>query len=316
MRSLVKIRVQKDVILLYLGDVFKSILNLRFTSRLGNMKLKNSIGAGKSFNEKLSKKMFYDRSAQLTLVADKIMVREYVEKRISSKFLSKLHFVGANPNDIPWDNLPRSFVIKVNHASGGMILVCDCKLKHNVLPFRIIGNIWPRFLISREETRDRRNIDRILKHWLSNSFYRTPNKLPEFAYKGIVPKIFIEEFLSTDCGSIPSDYKFFCFHGECRIIQVDSDRFNVHTRDMFDLDWNLLPFTFTYPNSTVPPIRPENLEELVGVAEILSKGFDFIRVDLYNLDGRIIFGELTNYPEGSLGKFSSQQWDEILGSFW
>jgi hypothetical protein len=155
-----------------------------------------------------------------------------------------------------------------------------------------------------------------LNHWLRNSYYRIPNKLAEYAYKDIVPKFFIEEFLETSNREIPSDYKFFCFHGECKIVQVDSERFKVHTRDMFDLDWNLLPFTFTYPNSAIIPTRPKSFEEMIRIAESLSEGFDFIRVDLYNINGRIVFGELTNYPEGSLGKFSSREWDEILGSFW
>jgi len=311
-----KIRAQFSVTLLYLRNVLGSFYNLRFTSRLANKELKESVGLGRSFNEKLSEKMYYDRSAQLTLAADKLLVREYVESRIGSEFLTKIYFVGSTANEVPWDSLPSSFVIKVNHASGGIILVCGCGLNHDVLPFSIVGNVWPRFLISREESHNYRSLNRILNHWLRNSFYRTPNKLAEHAYKNIVPKVFVEEFLSIGNGSVPSDYKFFCFHGKCKIVQVDSERFKKHTRDMFDLDWNLLPFTFTYPNSASIPTRPENFEEMVQIAESLSEGFDFIRVDLYNLDGRIVFGELTNYPEGSLGKFSPKEWDQTLGSYW
>jgi hypothetical protein len=316
MRFLRKIKAQTNVILLYLINIIKSFLNFHFASTLVDMKLKKNIGEGKSFNEKLSKKMYFDKNPLLTLVADKLSVREYVENRIGSKYLSKLYFFDSTANEVPWDSLPNSFVIKVNHASGGIILVCGCESKHDTLPFNIVGNIWPRFLISREESRDYRSLNRILNHWLRNSYYRIPNKLAEYAYKDIVPKFFIEEFLETSNREIPSDYKFFCFHGECKIVQVDSERFKVHTRDMFDLDWNLLPFTFTYPNSAIIPTRPKSFEEMIRIAESLSEGFDFIRVDLYNINGRIVFGELTNYPEGSLGKFSSREWDEILGSFW
>jgi hypothetical protein len=152
---------------------------------------------------------------------------------------------------------------------------------------------------------------------MKKSYEYYPNKYPEWAYKNPQPKILIEEYLDSPGSDVPpSDYKIFCFNGHCKIIQVDSNRFKNHTRDMFDLDWNFLPFTFTYPNSMIIPKKPAMLKTMIHIAEKLSANNDFLRVDLYTVENKVFFGEMTNYPEGALGKFLPKYWDQEVARFW
>jgi hypothetical protein len=212
--------------------------------------------------------------------------------------------------------LPRNFVIKANHGSGGVIIVSDKAEKHAFLPGE--GEIFgfQRFLIHPDNI-DWALIVLILKNWMSSNYYWNPGFFPEWAYKNIQPRILIEELLSSSSG-VPDDYRFFCFNGRCDYIQVDTP---VYTgsgvlRDIFDRDWNKLDVTLKYPNSNIERPRPTNLEEMVKIAELLSSEIDHVRVDLYELDGRIVFGELTNYHAAGAQKFNPESFDKLFGESW
>jgi hypothetical protein len=152
---------------------------------------------------------------------------------------------------------------------------------------------------------------------MNMNYYYFPGCFPEWAYKNIQPRILIEELLSGTSG-VPDDYRFFCFNGRCEYIQVDTP---VYTgsgvlRDIFDRDWNKLDVTLKYPNSNIARSRPRSLEEMIMIAELLSSEIDHVRVDLYDLDGRIVFGELTNYHAAGTQKFNPELFDKLFGESW
>jgi hypothetical protein len=127
-------------------------------------------------------------------------------------------------------------------------------------------------------------------------------------------RILIEKYLSDSTGDL-KDYKFFCFHGEPRFIQVDGNRFTGHRRDIYDLDWNKLPVKFFYENLPQPVAKPEKLDDMLQICRKLSKEFAFVRIDLYFADGRIYFGELTYSPENGLKPFDPVRYDYIFGEY-
>ena len=128
------------------------------------------------------------------------------------------------------------------------------------------------------------------------------------------PEIIIEELLLDNLGNIPDDIKCFCFHGKLHFIQVDYDRFVNHGRAMYDVSWNKIPAELHYPDLGKNIDKPENLNNIIEVSESLSQGFDFVRVDLYNINNKIYFGELTNYPGNGLEKFKPHIYDEKFGN--
>ena len=131
----------------------------------------------------------------------------------------------------------------------------------------------------------------------------------------IQPKLFCEEYLGSG-DSVPVDYKFFCFSGTAQFIQADFDRFSTHKCNFYDRDWNLLNVRYEYPQKLDAQDPPQNLANMISIAERLSDGIDFVRVDLYDLGNRVVFGELTNYPAAGRGPFYPQEWDATFGSYW
>jgi len=242
----------------------------------------------RTFSEKVQWRKLHDRRALLTMFADKYGVREYVAGKVGEKYLTRLYWASSDPATMPFDDLPQRFVVKANHGTRWNILVKD----------------------KREVSRDA--LVAQLAEWLRS---RYPALHCEWGYRNIAPMALAEEYLSTAAGDIPPDYKFFVFGGRVRMIQVDLDRFTAHSRCLYDPQWNLLPVVLGYPKG-VGIQRPENLDEMIWCAEQCSGGVDFVRVDLYNVDGRIVFGELTNYPGGGLERITPASFDAELGSWW
>lgn len=242
----------------------------------------------KTFSEKVQWRKLHDRRGTLTLFADKYRVRSYVESKIGARYLANTYWASESAQTLPFDELPRSFVLKANHGTRWNILVKD-KSQH-----------------------DRAELIATLDAWLHS---RYPPEHGEWGYLKVKPLAFAEEFLATRTGEIPVDFKFFVFNGTVRMIQVDLERFTAHSRCLYDADWNLFPAVMGYPRGKgYPP--PENLPEMIECARKLADGIDFVRVDLYNVDGRIVFGELTNYPGGGLEKFTPASFDAQVGAWW
>jgi TupA-like ATPgrasp len=231
--------------------------------------------------------MLYYRIPEVTRLADKYEVRSYVAQQVGDWLLNDLYGTWDDASALVVDRLPESFVLKVTSGSTQSIFCRDKSLL------------------------DVERIRRQLAQWLKRSEYW---RAREWCYKNIRPQIICERFLTDERGNIPSDFKFFCFDGEPRFVQLDIDRFGDHRRDFFDLNWKRLPFNIGSESSSGQNVqRPHNLETMILVARALSRGFPFVRVDLYSIREGVIFGEMTWYPGGGLMLFSPDSYDLQLG---
>ena len=242
-----------------------------------------------TFNEKLFHKMIFDRRPVLTVFTDKIAVREHVENRLGGTgHLTKVFRVFEKPEELCDFTFPERFVLKANHGSG-----------------------WNYIHAGRKQA-DLRRLVQLSRAWMGSNYYYVEG---EWCYKNIIPRVFCEEYLGTDHG-VPVDYKFFCFAGKVRFIQVDFDRFTAHRRNLYDPDWNFIDVQYRYQNKKIDLEPPRNFTLMKSIAEKLSDGVDFVRVDLYDLGERVVFGEMTNFPEGGRGRFLPTGWDAKFGRFW
>ena len=283
--------------------------------------LKKSAEHPDTFSKKIRYKMAFDRRQILTTFADKVAVRDYVSRLVGKEYLTTAYAV-LDESDLDEFNpeiLPRNFVIKANHGSGGMIVVSDQADKLASLPEKDVSEFsWERLLIHPDNF-DWLFVRLVLKRWLGLNYYWTPGFLPQWAYKDIKPMILIEEFLSGTLG-VPDDYRLFVFNGKCAYVQFDKPRIKKSnegvTRDIFDCDWNRVEVITSYPNSTTAISRPKNLKKMIEIAEMLGSEIDHIRVDLYDVDGRIVFGELTNYSAAGSQKYNPESFNYEIGKSW
>ncbi len=243
----------------------------------------------KTYNEKLQWIKLYDRKPEYIVYADKYKVRDYIAATIGEKYLIPLIGMYKKAKEIPWNDLPNRFVLKCNHASGTNII---CKNKKEL---------------------DIATSEKKLTRWLKKNAYWGAR---EWCYKDIEPCIICEEFIETRDGNTPDDYKFMCFNGIPRLIQVHHDRYGNHTLDYYTPEWeraNLKRIDANTSSKTIP--KPDNLEEMLEIARTLSKDMYYARIDLYNVDGKIYFGEITMYPTGGFSTFEDYNDDLLLGSY-
>lgn len=235
--------------------------------------------------------MLYCRDEKLTIISDKLLVRDYVKDKIGNDILVPILWKGTDPAKIPYDILPKKFVIKTNHGSQYNIIIKD------------------------KDYVNKKEIERKLRHWLNINYFFDESRGLTWSYKNINPYILIEEFLEEN-NKPPKDYKFFCFSGRVEYLLIVYDRFVNHrekhfTRDFIPLDlWN---GSEQYPG---PFVKPDNLKSMIQIAEKLAADFDFMRVDLYSMQGKIYFSELTCYPSGGWCPFVPRKWDFIFGEKW
>jgi hypothetical protein len=224
----------------------------------------------------------------MTRCADKHDVREYIKSKGLEDILNKLYAVYDSADQFILDSLPQKFVIKTTNGSGTNIL---CKGKSQL------------------------QLDKVkqsLNEWMSRDNYSVGR---EWSYKGIVPKIIVEEYLEDENNSFDgiNDYKFICFNGRAKYIVFDVDRHIEHKRNIYDTDWNFIDINTDYPNFGDCVSRPEGLDEMLRVANILASDFPFVRVDLYWVNGKVYFGELTFYPWTGYVQFDPDEFDFTLG---
>jgi hypothetical protein len=243
----------------------------------------------KTFNQKLFYKLIYDRRPLLVTFADKLQAREYVRRKIGGDILVKLLAQADRPEELKFEELPQQFVLKANHGSGYVRIV-----KNKLLE-------------------DESGLRRTCQQWLSENYGELSG---EWIYKSIPPKIMVESFLDGGNGESPDDYKIFVFNGKVFMIEVDMDRFTGHRRDLFTPDWIRMDVRFRVPNADRPVPKPACLERMLEIAERLGAETDFVRVDLYEVEGRIYFGELTNFPGNGLTRFEPNEFDATLGAQW
>ena len=248
----------------------KSYIKLYYRLRVGR---KLDTDNPTTLNEKLQWMKFNYRFPLQSIVSDKLLVRDYVKEKIGEEYLIPLLGSWEKYDDIDFSSLPKQFVLKCNHDSGGLV-VCTDKDKLN-------------------HSEARGKIEKSLK---SNFFYIGR----EYQYRNIKPMILREEFIS-DNGKVPMDYKIYCFNGVPDVILVCRDRFSKNTHRashlFFDQDWKFQPLNKGDENLEDTDIpKPENLGKMIEIAKELSKDFLFARIDLYNIRGKIYFGEITLSP--------------------
>lgn len=265
--------------------VVKRNIQQRLTKNIG---IKADWENPKRFSEKLQYYKFHYRNPRMTQLADKYRVREYLEELGCSHLLVKLYAVADRYEDIDFSALPKSFVIKVNHDSGGVFIIKD-KDTHDF-------------------TGMKKKINRLLKY----PYIRGIN-LGEWSYLNIEPKIIIEEYLEDESGSL-RDYKVHCFHGEPQYIQVDSDRFENHTRAFYDLEWNRCQFGLGFKRSDERVAPPAQLKEMIELSRKLSNDFPYVRMDYYCANEKLYFGEFTFFHGSGIEAFDPDQCDYEWGN--
>lgn len=240
-----------------------------------------------TFNEKIIWLNLNNSTLQKSNLTDKLEVRSYIKETIGEKYLIPLLATFKKTKDISVNSLPDiPFIIKTNHDSGS---------------YQIVKN---------KSEIDFKALRKRFNKSLRRSYYYFWR---ERHYKAIKPRVIVEKLLKLKNGDIPHDYKFHCSKGQLITIQVDKDRHEgSHTRAFFDDNYNLLPFSKGDLNQSNIDL-PNNISEMVRLSEILSKDFSYVRVDLYNVDGIIYFGELTFTSGAGLSKFEPEEWDLKLG---
>lgn len=246
-----------------------------------------NLASPKRFTEKIQYIKLYERTKLRQQAADRTQVREYVARKAGEEYLIPLLGVFDELTPENWENLPSQFVLKANHGCGMLEIVKD------------------------KDRADYQTVRKKSERWKSTNYYRIGR---EWVYKDIPRTIVAEKLILDSSGSIPSDYKFFCFDGQVEVIQVDIGRFNDQKRNLYDRNFNRLQAKLLYPNFEGSPDKPARLDEAIDVAEKLSAGFNFIRVDLYVLENHVYFGELTNYPGNGFIPFEPDEMEYKMGS--
>ena len=281
---------------LYARDLIsdKQFLTLMYRLRIGRwIRWKNP----KRYTEKLQWLKLYNRQDEYTSMVDKIKSKEIVARKVGEKYVVPTIGVWNSPEEIEFDKLPPTFVLKCNHASAGNFIQSspDTPINKRL----IIDTLNSRFHI----------------RWDKNS--------GEWPYRNVEKKVFAEEYLPNLAEGGKPDYKILCFHGEPKFVQVFSwtknyvtdykeelSEYNIY----YDLNWSKLDMIIGYPyNNDVDITKPENLEEMIEIARKLSEGIPFVKVDFYNINGKIYVGELTFFPFGGFGTVVPDEWDEKLG---
>ena len=269
----------------------KQYLELRFRFNMGYWPNFNN---PKTFNEKINWLKLYNRKPEYTVMVDKYAVKDYVASKIGEEYIIPTLGVWSTPEEIEWDKLPNQFVLKTTHGGGSCgVVVCPDKSKLN-----------------REDAVAK------LRDSMNSDIYTI---LREWPYKNVKKQIIAEKFMAPRISAASNDledYKFFCFNGEPKYCQVIRDRHTKETIDFYDMEWNHQEFVGLNPvarNGLTPVERPVHLNDMIHICRELSKDIPFVRVDLYVIDDREHFGELTFYPASGFGCFTPEEWSCKLG---
>lgn len=265
----------------------------------------------RTFRDKVRYKMLRDHRRLVVTFADKAAVREYVAKVVGGHYLPEVFALVDDPSALQAVHLPSAYVVKPTHGSGAAIVVSD----QAPVDARLSSDPgdWT-YQHVRPEFAARRDVVRIAQGWVSQLYGQGPNR--EWVYGQVPRRVIVEELLAGADGAIPSDYKFFVFHGQCAYVQVDAGRFDRRTQDFFRPGWEHLPLSGGPPWADPTPGQPARLDEMIALAERLGADTDFVRVDLYDVGGRIVFGELTSFPAGGDSTFDPEHFNDEFGRLW
>lgn len=260
----------------------KLYLKLKFKLIMGKtLNLDNP----QTFNEKLQWLKLYDRNPEYTKMVDKAEVKEYVGKIIGHDKIIKTLGVYDCFEEIDFTKLPNQFVLKPTHASGN-VFICKDKTKIDI-----------------------KKLKKTTKKWLRRNYYKIHREWP---YKNVKPKLIIEEYMKGINSGL-NDYKFFMFNGKLAYYIICSDREKSVKFTFFDKDNNFINVTQDGCNNDHDVKKPNNFNEMIILAEKLSKDICHVRVDFYEINDKIYFGELTFFDSAGFGKFEPEEWDYRFG---
>ena len=242
------------------------------------------------YTEKLQWLKLYDQRPVYTTMVDKFEVKEYVKNLIGEKYVIPVLGVWNSVEDIDFDALPDQFVLKTTHDSGGLVI---CKDKQSL---------------------DIKKTKKKLASFLKRNYYNCNREWP---YKNVNPRIIAEKYMIDSTHNELRDYKFFTFGGEPKILYIAQGRGNRESTvaDFYDMDFNHLAFTIDHDMADNPPKKPACFEEMKKLATTLSKGTPQLRVDFYEVDGNVYFGEMTFFHCSGFEKFHPDDWDKIFGEW-
>lgn len=243
-----------------------------------------------SYTEKMQFSKLYDVNSKKIKLSDKVEVKKWVADKVGEQYVIPTLGVFYKAEDINYELLPKKFVIKTNNASGTNIIITD---------------------------KDKVNKDKInkkLNNWLKEDF--AFKSFFEMHYSHIKPKILIEEYIETNNNDL-QDYKFLCFNSKVEYCWLDIGRYSNHKRNIYNTKWELQNFNqYNYGNTKYEVLKPKNYDKMLEIAEILCQGFEHVRVDLYNVDGKIYFGEMTFTNGSGFERIYPDEYDRILGGLW
>ncbi len=244
-----------------------------------------------TYNEKLQWAKLYDRNPQYRKLVDKFEVKEIVAKKIGKQHIIPTYGVWDSPDAIDFESLPDSFVLKSTHDSHSTI-ICTSKKQF-----------------------DKEKAKHELGLSLKRDYFYGGREWP---YKRLQPRIIAEKYMVDNTFHELRDYKFFCFNGEPKAMYIATDRYNPEKPtafDFFDMQFTHLPIIQGHPNADTVPEKPANFEKMKEMARILSKGMMHVRVDFYDINGEVYFGELTFYHFSGFVPFQPESWDYTFGEW-
>lgn len=259
-------------------DLYNSLIFLLKNKYICNVK------RPKTFNEKIQWRKKYQHDERYPFLVDKWEVRQFIKNKFP-EILIPTFGVYDNPEDINIEDLPEKFIMKPTHGFGKVIICTD---KSNI---------------------DIDQMKQTVKSWFSYNQYLITG---EWQYKDLKSRVIVDKLIGENI----KDYKIFCFHGKPFAIQIDSDRYLNHKRQFRDIEWNKMDFRLAYPDDTTELKKPKDLERILAISKNLSKDFDFVRVDLFLVDGKIYFSELTFTPGNGMDRFFPKEMDYVFGEKW
>lgn len=266
----------------------KMYLRLKFKASMGkSLDLDNP----RTYNEKLQWLKLYDRRPEYTQMVDKYEAKKYVAERIGEEYIIPTMGVWESVEEIDFDSLPNQFVLKCTHDSGGLV-ICRDKAQLNI-----------------KDTKKK------LNKALKNNFYFLGREWP---YKNVQPKILAETYMEDASTGELRDYKFFCFDGVAKALFIATDRQKASEEvkfDFYNMNFEHLDFRQGHPNSSIEIKKPETFNQMRKLAEELSKGIPQLRVDFYEVNGKLYFGELTFFHHNGFTPFDPEEWDTTFGSW-
>lgn len=268
----------------YNAKADEKFIRSHFVKRMG---YEPNLESPQTFSEKIQWMKLNDKNPLKTRFSDKFCVREHIAKVIGEEYLIPLILESTSPTAVTSSSLPDyPVIVKTNHASGKV------------------------FIVKNKQAEDFSAMHKELNSQLKYNFYHS---LREWQYKNIKPRVIVEKLLMDENGEIPKDYKIHCFNGQPKYIQVDSDRFSEHKRVIYNLDWQKLDIQLRFPAGEAES-APNCLDEMIKLATKLADNFNYIRVDFYEVNSKVYFGEMTFTPGSGMEPFTPSEYDREWGS--